>query len=73
MAALENNGARRDDKEVLIARDLTIPAHVCQSRSSFFVMAGLVPAIHVFLVSLPQRRGCLGLRRAEGASAPQAG
>jgi len=29
-------------------------------RVSNYVVAGLVPAIHVFLVSLPQRRGCPG-------------
>jgi hypothetical protein len=30
-------------------RDLTIPAAVCQSLPLSFVLAGLVPAIHVFL------------------------
>jgi len=37
------------------------------------VMAGLVPAIHVLGCINDGRRGCPGLRRAEGASAPQAG
>ncbi|MDU1668474.1 MAG: hypothetical protein E6833_19940, partial [Bradyrhizobium sp.] len=35
------------------------------------LMAGLVPAIHV--VAHPKGRGCSGLRRAEAASAAQAG
>jgi uncharacterized protein len=33
MAALESIGARREERGVLIARDLTIPARRCQSQS----------------------------------------
>jgi len=34
----------------------------------FFVMAGLVPAIHVFLADMPLRRGCPAQGRAWRAS-----
>jgi len=38
-----------------------------------FVMPGLMPGIHVFGAACEERRGWPGLRRAEAASAAQAG
>jgi len=41
-----------------------LTARVWQTSSRFFVVAGPVPAIHVFLTAAATRRGCAGQARA---------
>jgi hypothetical protein len=36
----------------------------CEVAGTFFVMAGLVPAIHVLLALMPRSRGCPGQAQA---------